>query len=227
MGKSASPPPRIVAISPDDGEPIDLRNPAAAAALSWLVPGLGQLYQGRRTKGGLFMGSLLIALFVGLWLGEGRVVYASWRGGESRLAFLGQAGIGLVAVPAMLQSWRLGGPAREPFLGSSWFAPPLQEGQYVSAAYAEKLVRSDAGIDRSAFLDRPPLRQCSIDQLSLWHQRLGRWFDIGTLYTVIAGLLNLLVVYDAWAGPLKEQRAADDQAGKTQGGGRAHGHRPP
>ena len=35
--------PRIVAVSPDDGSAIDLRNPALAALLSWCVPGLGQL----------------------------------------------------------------------------------------------------------------------------------------------------------------------------------------
>ena len=49
------PTPRIVALSPDDGSTIDLRNPALAAVLSWAVPGLGQIYQGRTTKGGLFM----------------------------------------------------------------------------------------------------------------------------------------------------------------------------
>jgi hypothetical protein len=31
---------------------------------------------------------------------------------------------------------------------------------------------------------------------------LGRFFEIGTLYTMLAGMLNLLVIYDAWAGPL-------------------------
>lgn len=183
---------------------IDLRNPALAAVLSWLVPGLGQLYQRRTTKGGLFMGGLLTALIVGLWLGEGRVVYAAWRPGETRLAFLGQAGIGAVAVPALLQSMRLSGTAREPYFATAWFAPPLRAGQFVSAAYAERLLAGEPGLARTAFVDRPPFKQCAIDQLSLWHERLGRGFDIGTLYTVLAGMLNLLVVYDAWAGPLRE-----------------------
>lgn len=223
MGRQDSAPSRFVAISPDDGSTIDLRNPALAAVLSWLVPGLGQLYQRRTTKGGLFMGGLLTALIVGLWLGDGRVVYASWRPGETRLAFLGQAGIGAVAVPAILQSMRLSGPARQPYLASAWFTPPLNPGQFVSEAYAERVLAAEPSLERKAFVDRPPFKQCTIDQLSIWHERLGRNFDIGTLYTVLAGMLNLLVVYDAWAGPLREtpdaksKQAKKNQAGETSG----------
>lgn len=201
--------PRIVALSPDDGSPIDLRNPAVAALLAWLVPGLGHFYQRRTTKGGLFMGSLLAALILGLWLGEGRVVYASWRPGESRLAFLGQAGIGAVAVPAILQSTRLQGPARQPWFASPWFAPPLRAGQLVTAVYADRVLASETGPRPAVFGDQPPLRQCRFDQLSAWHARLGRFFEIGTLYTVLAGMLNLLVVYDAWAGPFREIKDKD------------------
>ena len=57
--------PRIVAVSPDDGSAIDLRNPALAALLSWCVPGLGQLYQGRTFKGRLFMGAILGTFLLG------------------------------------------------------------------------------------------------------------------------------------------------------------------
>lgn len=194
---------RVVAISPDDGTVIDLGRPALAALLSWLVPGLGHVVQGRTLKGGLFMGSLMAALVVGLWLGAGRVVYASWRPGDTRLAFLGQAGIGAVAVPAVLQALALGGPARQPLGAIPWFAPPLRPGQLVSPAYAARLKRGEPGIE---FAGGDPLARCVVDELSLWHVRLGRGFDIGTLYTVIAGMLNLLVVFDAWAGPLRESR---------------------
>lgn len=39
------------------------------------------------------------------------------------------------------------------------------------------------------------------DELARWHARLGANFELGTLYTMIAGLLNVLVIYDAFAGP--------------------------
>ena len=194
---------RLIAISPDDGATIDLRNPFLAAALSWLVPGLGQIYQGRRFKGGLFMAALLGSLVFGLWLGGGRVVYAAWRPGEPRLAFIGQSGIGAVAIPAVLQSLRLHGPAQEPHVASGLFAPPLRPGQLVSPAYAARLARTEPGVGADDFFDRPPFKQFKRDQLSIWQRRLGRRFEIGTLYTVIAGMLNVLVVLDAFVGPLR------------------------
>jgi len=39
------------------------------------------------------------------------------------------------------------------------------------------------------------------DELSSWQEELHAFFEMGTLYTMIAGLLNMLVIYDAWAGP--------------------------
>ena len=194
--------PRFVAISPDDGSVIDLRNPALAALLSWAVPGLGQLYQGRTTKGGLFMATILATFVAGLWLGGGKVVYASWKPTDTRWAYVCQAGAGLVALPALVQSAQLMGAARQPLFASGFMAPPLSPGQYVSRAYAERLARTDPDVRADDFFDKPPLKQFRRDQLAAWHRRLGRFFEIGTLYTMLAGMLNLLVVYDAWAGPI-------------------------
>jgi hypothetical protein len=55
-------------------------------------------------------------------------------------------------------------------------------------------------------LDRRPA-----DQLSIWHRRLGRFFEIGTLYTMLAGMLNILVVYDAWSGPMRTAAEAEGE----------------
>jgi TM2 domain-containing membrane protein YozV len=204
--------PRIVAVSPDDGSAIDLRNPAVAALLGWLVPGLGHLYQGRRLKGWLFMATIVSTFFAGWLIGGGHVVYSQWRGPDKRIAFLGQAGIGAAALPAMLQAWLMEGVGRQPLLASGWFAPPVRTGQFVSRAYAARLIASDPAIHADDFFDRPPHKQFRGDQLAIWQFRLGRFFDIGTLYTMLAGMLNMLVIFDAWAGPLgtptDEQRKA-------------------
>ena len=40
------------------------------------------------------------------------------------------------------------------------------------------------------------------DKLAQWHDQNHMFFEIGTLYTVIAGLLNILAIYDAYAGPV-------------------------
>lgn len=207
-----NPRPRIVAVSPDDGTAIDLRNPVLAALLAWAVPGLGHLYQGRVLKGRLFMGAILGTFLAGMWLGGGKVVYASWKPGDTRWAFVCQAGAGVVALPAVVQWSQLNGVGKQPLFASSFMAPPLVSGQYVSRGYADRLAASDPDIDPEDFFDRPPLRQFRGEQVSHWHRRLGRWFDIGTLYTMLAGMLNVLVIYDAWAGPLGTPTDEDRKA---------------
>jgi len=78
-------------------------------------------------------------------------------------------------------------------------------------------------LEEGDFFDRPPYRQFRADQISMWHHELGRFFELGTLYTVVAGMLNLLLIYDAWAGPMhppkdKHQKKNDESAdGEPQG----------
>ncbi|MFI4874319.1 MAG: DUF6677 family protein, partial [Blastopirellula sp. JB062] len=48
------------------------------------------------------------------------------------------------------------------------------------------------------------------------HRKYGYRFEMGTLYTMIAGLLNVLVIFDAYAGPVfvvpeKEKRRRQRQ----------------
>ncbi len=214
--------PRFVAISPDDGTTIDLRNPALAAFLSWLVPGLGQLYQGRRFKAAMFMASLMGTFVIGMWIGGGNVVYASWRPGEKRLEFLGQAGIGAAAIPSLVQASLVAGSMRQP-LGNGWFAPPLLQGQFVSEAYKKQVIDSDPEIGPGDFQGLQFRPRQPGDQLSLWRRRLGRFFDIGSLYTTLAGLLNLLVIYDAWAGPMRHEQAEAEAKKAAEGGSKRSG----
>ena len=56
---------------------------------------------------------------------------------------------------------------------------------------------------KDGFMAKPagPIMQNENDVLGQWHSELEHRFEIGTLYTVIAGLLNLLAIYDAFAGP--------------------------
>jgi hypothetical protein len=41
-----------------------------------------------------------------------------------------------------------------------------------------------------------------MDELSARHYELNIRFELGTLYTMIAGLLNILAIWDAYAGPV-------------------------
>ena len=47
-----------------------------------------------------------------------------------------------------------------------------------------------------------PVRENQADEVSAWYARRGAGYEMGTWYTVIAGLLNILVIYDAYGGPL-------------------------
>jgi hypothetical protein len=149
-----------------------------AAVLSYLIPGLGQVYQGRVGKGLLFFFGLYLLFFYGMWMGQWRNVWlpdatdlpeivmasqqleGTLKSVAYRPQFLGQFWIGVAAWPAVYQYLNLG-----PVFGKFERTPPEDE----------------------------------LNDL----QRNGskRW-DLGWVYTVIAGVLNLLVIYDALAGPM-------------------------
>jgi hypothetical protein len=49
---------------------------------------------------------------------------------------------------------------------------------------------------------KPYSSQDSYPWLSKWNNEDSAGFDLGSLYTAVAGLLNLLVILDAFAGPM-------------------------
>jgi len=62
------------------------------------------------------------------------------------------------------------------------------------------------------------------DEQAEWHKRYHSFFELGTLYTMVAGLLNVLAIYDAYAGPFlpdseddKEKSPGDKNQGKSKG----------
>jgi hypothetical protein len=40
-------------------------------------------------------------------------------------------------------------------------------------------------------------------ELDSWYKELNHYLELGIVYTMIAGLLNILAVYDAWGGPVE------------------------
>ena len=158
-----------------------------AAILSYLIPGLGQLTQGRVRKGLLFMISLYALFFYGMYLGSGQNVYLpdNHKGEHSvnriasdiytRFQFVGQFPIGMAAWPAI----------------------------YQYSVYEEKD-------------ENPPLhgwmRAPSTERINDLQRSEDKTWDLGWVYTVIAGVLNVLVIYDALAGPaFREVKATEPQ----------------
>jgi hypothetical protein len=186
-----------------DGKPgeetirVDLKDRHFAAFLSWLVPGAGQWYQGRRGKAWLFFVCVLGTFLYGLFLGEGRVVYAQWEPPQyRRYSFLGQIGVGLPSLPALVGAARQNNGAETlPFVTARWYMPPRTD---------------DAEYDRVGNIMIP-------NELDRLHRDLNRRFELGTVFTLIAGLLNVLVIYDAWAGPAYGVTRRKEASGREPG----------
>jgi len=183
---------------------------ALGAFLSFLVPGLGQFVQGiigrdrnRLAKGILFFFALYGMFFYGMWLGEWRNVFLPHvqeqliREGKplsimgvrlnpfagdlyTRLQYAGQFWIGIAAWPAL---WNYFVPDT-PIISQFQASPGSVKG----------------GDD---WQRRQSNEQAEAEQIALQvAPHMGKYWDIAWVYTVIAGVLNLLVIYDAWAGPV-------------------------
>lgn len=188
MPKTAASP-EATAHDPEDHLEIDLKDPLQAAFLAWLLPGLGHWYQGRTHKAVLFFVCILGTFGYGLYLGEGRVVYASWRPPDRRLPYLCQFWVGLPALPAVVQAMRAK-PIK--IFGHEYMAPPQ--------------------------VNPPGLN--ADDELDRIQKRLHRYWELGTVYTMIAGLLNVLAIYDAWGGPAYSAPAPAKKDDDDPGGDR-------
>jgi hypothetical protein len=187
---------------PEQADPpaIDLKDPAFAALLAWLIPGLGHWYQGRRAKAVLFFVCIMGLFCYGLYLGGGtrvdqeqkehvlgygRAVYFAWNREERRLPYLCQIGVGLPALPALIQAnWM--NNHRKVFLGG-FMAPPRP-------------------IDTSR--EDPNFNQPTAHDL---HSLLARYLELAGFFTMVAGLLNVLAIYDAWAGPVAPPPAKEEE----------------
>lgn len=52
-----------------------------------------------------------------------------------------------------------------------------------------------------------------LDELGEWHLEYDHAIELGIVYTMVAGLLNILAIYDAFAGPAEAGKdEADDEA---------------
>lgn len=149
---------------------VELKDATTATVMAWLWPGAGHVYQGRYAKAIVFMVCILSIYFFGLTIGGGHVVYASWAKNDKRLPYLCQIGVGIPALPALVQTYRVR-TGKNAFL-NGWMAPPE---------------------------DVNPLER---DELARWHEEHTFGFDMGTVFTMVAGLLNVLAIYDARYGPV-------------------------
>lgn len=178
---------------------IDLKNPWLAGFLAWALPGLGHIYQGRTAKGILFFICILGTFVYGMYLGGGKVVYAAvpWEQ-QYRWQHWCQLGVGLPATPMLVQKHRVMNN-QEPLL-NGFMAPPADR--------------------RTEWIDYSNNESMQPNELAAWTVDHHPYFEIGTIFTMVAGLLNVLVICDAAGGPLiisqtgnqAEENAPEDES---------------
>ncbi len=184
-----------------------------AAFLTYLIPGLGQVKQGRIGKGVLYFVCLYGLFFYGMYLGQFKNVWLANTTNLPRVTlplvnselkglpkdvsyrkeFVAQFWIGAAAWPALVQYGSTdelpGDPARDADLEGK---PHGVLGHYMQAPSETVLNDKQRNSDTT--------------------------WDLGWVLTVIAGVLNILVIYDALAGPLVKEDMNPDGTPKTAGG---------
>ncbi len=200
--------------SPVAKSPYSLFQLRMGGLLSFLAPGLGHIYQGlaaaqpaRLAKGVLFLVSLWGMFFYGMWLAQGKNVYLPHKQDQLknqgkahsvfgwtmtplladlyvRLHYAGQFWIGAAAWPAL---WSYYSPDSNLF--GEYQRSPVDRGGFGRG-------EEKKGRDLQEFEDESNELQRS----------MGKMWDIAWVYTVIAGVLNILVIYDAWSGPVPRGR---------------------
>jgi hypothetical protein len=151
-----------------------------AGLLSYLVPGMGQISQGRVAKGVFFLVSIYTLFFYGMYLGSWKNVYLPDTADKTnpwglphilaniynRPQFAGQFWVGVAAWPAV---WQYN------FFKNNPKNPGPLIGMFERQPDEEALNNLERNGDKTR--------------------------DLGWVFTVIAGVLNIMVIYDAVAGP--------------------------
>lgn len=266
---------------------IDLKNPVAAAILAFLIPGAGHLYQGRKFKAAIYCFCILSTFFCGMALGDWKTVYYQSEPGKRNLGYFAQVGVGLPALPALIQTSRYNKsmnpkgnnqnqndsyfyairpsqmemPLEEPFTGTildrgddgsnisgqldgliklktvqGEFGPEVTgtfEGTLDKKPISALELSDPIGIglpmggDRQRALECTVIREVDGRKVDTGHidgsiprtflnwfemplsnrelddvnKKLGKRYEFAVVFTWIAGLLNLLVIWDAFEGP--------------------------
>lgn len=159
-----------------------LRVNPVAGVLAFLIPGAGHVFLGQ-TRRGLLMGAGVLGLFLAGMLVGGLAIVDSKSGRlENRISFYGQALVGPVAI------------AVDRVHQSMFKGVDLETRQVRPAGPGETLIRPGDPRNGQAFTIVGPAGD---GEGPAYMRSQGKEQEIGLLYTVIAGMLNFVVILDA------------------------------
>lgn len=183
----------------------DRLNDPTAAVLSYLIPGLGQVYQGRIGKGILFFVCIYALFFIGIYLGSGTVQLK--RGGDTETYTVSSN----VYLP---DTYEQNNPFNLPRLAANLYNRPQFAGQFWVGIAAWPAVWQYLNYDRRQENGDPLLghfqRTPSEAALNAVHTSGDKLLELAWVFTVVAGVLNVMVIYDALAGPAFLPSDAED-----------------
>jgi hypothetical protein len=167
-----------------------------AAILSYLIPGLGQIYQGRIGKGLLFFVCIYTLFFIGVYLGSGTVHI---KRGEDVETYTVSSNVYLPDTAEQNNPFNL------PRLAANLYNRPQFAGQFWVGVAAWPAVWQYVNYDRRQEHGDPLLgnfeRTPSEPALNAVHTSGDKLLELAWVFTVVAGVLNVMVIYDALAGP--------------------------
>jgi len=181
-----------------------------AGVLSYLVPGLGQIYQGRVAKGVLFLVAIYGMFFYGMYLGSWSNVYLPAIAKEEKDGYENNP----MHLPLFLANLY----NRPQFAGQFWMGiatwPALvQYNSYDDDKDAHPWLGEYQRTPRENRISPTRPRGQTLNEM----QTNGdKTWDVGWVFTVIAGVLNIMVIYDAVAGPaLRNPNAARERQARA------------
>ena len=161
---------------------------------------MGQVYQGRVGKGLLFFFGLYLLFFYGMWMGQWRNV---WLPDVSDMPQMEIGGTSQAVCQARSGTGRSSS-------GQFWIG--IAAWPAVVAVHERTTAPRTPGRSSGSSSGTP-----TEEELNELQRNASKRWDLGWVYTVIAGVLNLLVIYDALAGPMfrdppkgSESKAADE-----------------
>ena len=203
-----------------------------AGVLSYLVPGLGQIVQGRVGKGLLFLVCIYTLFFYGLYLGTATVTFdgrpyritgnvylpdmatppqnvndRAWpavlQDLYNRPQFAGQFWVGVAAWPALIQyrsyDRRQAEQAENDLDRLYDNLPALKENDPEQARTRQAEIAEKEKSQRHPLLG-DLMREPGPKAMNAVQNAGDKRLDLAWVYTVIAGVLNIMVIYDAVAG---------------------------
>jgi hypothetical protein len=198
---SAAAPPNTLSLPIRPSDPV-------AAVFSYLIPGLGQIYQGRIAKGVLFFICIYALFFVGVYIGSGT---AHIRHGDESEPYTISSNVYLPDTADKNNPFNL------PRLAANLYNRPQFAGQFWVGIAAWPAVWQYLNYGSGDDKKGDPLlgnfqRTPSEEALNAVHTSGDKLLELGWVFTVIAGVLNVMVIYDALAGPASVLADEEDKA---------------